>query len=444
MEYDDTPEFTMFPRILPRGWDGELIVSGETTLPSRFRRVGFAPDKVYRCRIAPRAREWHGPPDSHPWFAELEVKSDAEGRVRVPALTADPGEYLVRFGDPEDERGGYRVAQVGYYVLEDELQGLRPCLGDLHVHSTASDGRREPIYAVLRGRQRGYDFIALTDHNCYASSLEAISVNERELGMDMLILPGEECHGLKQDPARPDFHIVGIGHRQGIVDVMRSDPQKRQREVAAIARELADRYDGPPMDLLGHAHTLWTVRKIHELGGVAIYAHPYWQAGEAFYTFNQEREITFVEQECDGVEVLTDITTEEVMLQVSRAYSEAAAGREWTLIGSSDAHDVDRRMKYGWTMAFVRELSLAGVQEAIRKRRCLACSGRFADVEIFGPFSLMPFACFYHRRVWPLRRRIMELQAALGLSLRRGGAFDRSLMERLNVELQDLDARLWA
>ena len=81
--------------------------------------------------------------------------------------------------------------------------------------------------------------------------------------------------------------------------------------------------------------------------------------------------------------------------------------------------------------------------EAIRARRCVACSGRFEELEIFGPFSLMPFAYFYHRRLWPLRRRIMELQAALAFSLRRRGTFDRAVMEGLAADLDALDQRLW-
>jgi hypothetical protein len=89
-------------------------------------------------------------------------------------------------------------------------------------------------------------------------------------------------------------------------------------------------------------------------------------------------------------------------------------------------------------------LSSDSVLEAIRARRCVACSGRFNELELFGPFSLMSFAYYYHRRLWPLRRRIMELQSALAFSLRRGETFDRQVMTRLAADLDSLDRRLWA
>ena len=36
--------------------------------------------------------------------------------------------------------------------------------GNLHTHSTLSDGRLEPEEVCRRYRAEGYDFIALTDH----------------------------------------------------------------------------------------------------------------------------------------------------------------------------------------------------------------------------------------------------------------------------------------
>ena len=36
--------------------------------------------------------------------------------------------------------------------------------GNLHTHSTRSDGRLEPEEVIGRYRERGYDFLALTDH----------------------------------------------------------------------------------------------------------------------------------------------------------------------------------------------------------------------------------------------------------------------------------------
>ena len=36
--------------------------------------------------------------------------------------------------------------------------------GNLHLHSTNSDGRRSPEETLAGYRERGYDFVSLTDH----------------------------------------------------------------------------------------------------------------------------------------------------------------------------------------------------------------------------------------------------------------------------------------
>ena len=36
--------------------------------------------------------------------------------------------------------------------------------GNLHTHSTVSDGKRPPEYVIAAYRDEGYDFISLTDH----------------------------------------------------------------------------------------------------------------------------------------------------------------------------------------------------------------------------------------------------------------------------------------
>lgn len=59
--------------------------------------------------------------------------------------------------------------------------------GNLHTHSTRSDGCWGPAETLERFRQAGYDFVSLTDHSV---------LNQSDFGMpdDFLVLPGLECH----------------------------------------------------------------------------------------------------------------------------------------------------------------------------------------------------------------------------------------------------------
>ena len=74
--------------------------------------------------------------------------------------------------------------------------------GNLHSHTTVSDGVYEPAEMAMDYRAHGYDFISMTDHNVFVSH----TISEVE---DLLLLPGVE-----HDLAYSRFnciHVVGTG-----------------------------------------------------------------------------------------------------------------------------------------------------------------------------------------------------------------------------------------
>ncbi len=107
--------------------------------------------------------------------------------------------------------------------------------GNLHTHTTRSDGRMSPEDCIALYRANGYDFLALTDH-------WKISKNEEADGM--LLLSGCE-YDFGRRVQDGIFHIVAVGCER--------DP--------GVTRE-----DGPQ----------GCIDKIHAAGGVADLAHPAW------------------------------------------------------------------------------------------------------------------------------------------------------------------------
>ena len=59
--------------------------------------------------------------------------------------------------------------------------------GNLHAHSTVSDGRLTPSLLASCYKDHGYDFIAITDHNVFSSygQLEGMPIIA---GMELAIL----------------------------------------------------------------------------------------------------------------------------------------------------------------------------------------------------------------------------------------------------------------
>lgn len=74
--------------------------------------------------------------------------------------------------------------------------------GNLHTHTTRSDGSSEPEETAKRYRQEGYSFLAITDHWVYG-------VHEELNREDFLIFPGTELD--LELPERKDHHLVSIG-----------------------------------------------------------------------------------------------------------------------------------------------------------------------------------------------------------------------------------------
>lgn len=81
--------------------------------------------------------------------------------------------------------------------------------GNLHTHSTRSDGRLEPEAVIAAYRERGYDFLALTDH--FMERFDFPITDTRPLRTpDFTTILGAELHA----PAIADgalWHIVAIG-----------------------------------------------------------------------------------------------------------------------------------------------------------------------------------------------------------------------------------------
>ena len=131
-------------------------------------------------------------------------------------------------------------------------------VGNLHIHTTYSDGTARPAELVAIARGAGLDFIVLTDHNVY--------VPEHEGWHDgLLVLVGQEVH----NPERPHAnHCLVLNVGQDMVPHA-ADPQDLVSTVAAA-------------------------------GGIGIVAHPFEHAGP----FSGEPEINWQDWSVTGFDAL--------------------------------------------------------------------------------------------------------------------------------------------
>lgn len=108
--------------------------------------------------------------------------------------------------------------------------------GNLHMHTTRSDGVLDPEEALEKYREAGYDFVSVTDHWKFGKDFYY---------KDMLVLSGCECN-LGTNIARDGiYHILAVGY-DNIPEVSKSNsPQE-------------------------------VIDGIHKAGGLACLAHPAW------------------------------------------------------------------------------------------------------------------------------------------------------------------------
>ena len=76
--------------------------------------------------------------------------------------------------------------------------------GNLHCHTTLSDGTGTPASVMRQYAHAGYDFLAITDHRRYNTTNHA-----PETGL--LVLPAMEADRFLDGPGMPVVHIVALG-----------------------------------------------------------------------------------------------------------------------------------------------------------------------------------------------------------------------------------------
>lgn len=156
---------------------------------------------------------------------------------------------------------------------------------DIHIHSNYSDGSNSVEEIVEHSRKMGLDGIAITDHNEIEGTLRAMEFDSETFR----IIPGIEV-------SSPDGHILGLG-----------------------VEEMVD----------GNLSAKETVKRIHELGGIAIAVHPYdlvrSGVGDLIY-----------ELDFDAVEIYNGHT-----LSVTKSPEEIMRGLSVPAVCGSDAHCLD-------------------------------------------------------------------------------------------------------
>ena len=221
-----------------------------------------------------------------------------------------------------------------------EYAGYAVVAADFHVHSFPGDGVLPPWDLAVEARRRRLDAVALTNHN----STHSWRLAERLSGITprggAMLIPGEE--------------LTSNGYHLAVLGV--TTPLDWRQPVAQA------------------------VGAAHAAGGVAIAAHP----GRWMWRSYDDAALAAL----DGVEVAHPSMHgwEERRRDLAAFYERAKRVHpSIAAIGSTDFHHL-APVGLARTYVFARPATQAGILDAIRAGRTVACDGRG---EVYGPPELV-------------------------------------------------------
>ena len=211
-----------------------------------------------------------------------------------------------------------------------DLSGGQWLRGNLHTHTTKSDGSREPQVVIDDYAQRGYDFLMLSDHDIHTSVADLSRYDAK----GMVLIPGNE--------------ISANGPHMLHVNAGRLVPPNVQRQV--VLNEIAT-----------------------DTGSFAIAPHPNWQAAFDHTTMAQLTEWTGY----SGVEIYNGT--------IGRLDGSPYATNKWDMLlntgrrlwgyAHDDSHLPQNDVGLGWNMVYSKTGSLSGITDALRRGRFYASTG---------------------------------------------------------------------
>lgn len=207
--------------------------------------------------------------------------------------------------------------------------------GNLHCHSTNSDGRLSPSEVAAIYKSRGWNFLAFTDHRLYTDNSDLNDEN-------FLIIPGAELDVSNPDPFRI-YHIVGIA---------RTEPTNVKDGYKHM-----DKVPCPQWTGLQSAQAI--IDDLNAKNNLAIFCHPNWSRLELddFKDLNGFFAMELFNYGC-ALESNTGLSVDYWDSLLRR-------GRKVWGVATDDAHHALHDECGGWVMVNAPELTYEAIAEAL-------------------------------------------------------------------------------
>ncbi len=200
--------------------------------------------------------------------------------------------------------------------------------GNLHTHTTNTDGQNKPQTVINKYARLGHDFLAISDHDIYTAGKQYRTWNNE----GMIMMPGNEI-------SASGPHILHVAPDRFV------EPLMPRQEV---------------------------INRIDEGAGLAVIAHPNWMGEFDGTKITQMQEWVGYH----GLEIYNGL--------INRLQGSPYCTNKWDLMlsqgrrlwgfANDDSHN-DDDIGNGWNVVCVRERSVSAIREALKAGRFYASSG---------------------------------------------------------------------
>lgn len=356
-----------------------------------------------------------------------------DGVLKFPFHFLDEQEYRLVVTKDEKE-----ILNTALYSLNPDLYSLTPLMGDLHSHSTRSDGGQDPVALAGYMRERGYDFYAMTDHHRYYPSQE---VNDALDGLNcgLVALYGEEVHA----PGTP-LHVVHLGGEASVNEQYVMRREEYDAEIAEIEKRVPEQI--PEHYKAYYARAMWASEHIRSVGGLAVMAHPFWRPnGSKRHNISTDlAKILLKSGLFDVYELIGAMGQQGNNASVALWSELKCEGLSIPVVGSSDVHGVHNNRDFPWlrTIAFAAAKEHGAIIEAIKQGNTVAVEVTGTDYQTqyrtYGSLRLVNYAQFLLRNYFIITERLAFGEGAAMRDYVMGDA------PRELVEMQAAHAKLYS
>lgn len=376
--------YEIYPKIIEAGKNSNIIIK------PLGKHAFFDTDATYLVRFLPMNESLE--PLDEDAYESIAMKPSGNVLRFEHVFPGEQEHYIRVFKLPDTEN---RIGNFRVFSLMSDLYSRRPFRGDFHVHTCRSDGKEDPAVVAANYRRSGFDFMAVTDHQRWQPSVEAIKAYEG-VPIDLKLFYGEEIH-----PPRNHIHMVNFGGKNSICVMFEDDKEKYEREVSDIINQ-SDIPEG--INAYEFASCLWCFNRIRECGGLGIFCHPHW-ISNVYHVAEKMIDYMFEKKPFDAFELLGGHEVYSNNMQTAYYNEARAKGMKIPIVGSSDSHGTEDTSWFNWfsTIVFAKDMELESITTAVKELYSVAVECYQGEAfRIYGPYRLVKFARFVLYEYFPL------------------------------------------